>query len=178
MVTLTERIEAAPQVHGALVLPWAPRACRRTEATLASGERVAVALPDGAALRHGDLLRGDDGRVVRVVAAPEPTYAVRCADPLVLSRCLHHLGRRQAAVQMCGWGLRLRADPVVRAMLLALGAQVEEELAAFEPDDASAAHRHVAPLPSPRQRRRGVLPLAIAIALALGVGTAGGSLPL
>lgn len=145
MLTLNTRIDDASQVHDILVLPWDRRERCRMRATLASGEEVALFLPRGAPLRHGDLLRGDDGRVVRVVAAPEPTYAVRCRDPLVLARCAYHLGNRHTQLQVCAWGLRMRADPVLREMLSGLGAAVEEELAAFEPEAgayAGAGHSH------------------------------------
>ncbi|RZA32116.1 MAG: urease accessory protein UreE [Lysobacteraceae bacterium] len=145
MLTLNTRIDTASQVHDTLVLPWERRERCRMRATLASGEEVALFLPRGAALRHGDLLRGDDGRVVRVVAAPEPTYAVRCRDPLVLARCAYHLGNRHTQLQVCAWGLRMRADPVLRDMVLGLGAGVQEEFASFEPEAGAYAtdgHSH------------------------------------
>jgi len=136
MLTLTRRIDHAPRVHGVLALPWAGRASGRLQAPLASGERVALRLqPDCAApLRHGDLLRGDDGRVVRIVAAPEPTYALRCPDPLTLARCALFLGGCRIQAQACHWGLRIRAAPALRALFDALGAAVHEELAPFEPE--------------------------------------------
>jgi urease accessory protein len=146
MLTLNTRIDDATQVHDTLVLPWDRRERCRMRATLASGEEVALFLPRGAPLRHGDLLRGDDGRVVRIVAAPEPTYAVRCGDPLTLARCAYHLGNRHTQLQVCAWGLRMRADPVLREMVLKLGAQVVDELAAFEPENGAytgaAGHGH------------------------------------
>ena len=146
MLTLNTRIDDAPQVHGTLVLPWDRRERCRMRAILASGEEVALFLPRGAPLRHGDLLRGDDGRVVRIVAAPEPTYAVRCKDKLTLARCAYHLGNRHTQLQICDWGLRMRADPVLREMVLGLGAKVEDELASFEPENGAyagaAGHGH------------------------------------
>lgn len=159
MLTLNTRIDDACQVHGTLVLPWDRRERCRMRATLACGEEVALFLPRGAPLRHGDLLRGDDGRVVRVVAAPEPTYAVRCRDALVLARCAYQLGRRHTRLQVCAWGLRMRADPVLREMVLGLGAVVEEELASFEPDaDACTGTRasSLEPVALPRKRHRSV----------------------
>jgi urease accessory protein UreE len=64
-----------------MVLPWDQRERCRQRARLASGEEVALFLARGTVLRDGDLLSGEGGRVVRVVAAPEPTYLVRCAMP-------------------------------------------------------------------------------------------------
>ena len=125
----------------------------RQRARLASGEEVALFLVRGTVLRDGDLLTGDDGRVVRVVAAPEPTYLVRCADATLLARCAFHLGNRHTQAQVgAGW-LRIRVDPVLKDMVAGLGAQVEEELAKFEPEAGAYAggHHHghglLAPVP-------------------------------
>ncbi|WP_288381107.1 urease accessory protein UreE [uncultured Massilia sp.] len=148
LLSLTDRIGHAARVHGVLALPWDRRGRTRLRALLASGEAVALAMPGGSRLRHGDLLRGDDGRVVRVVAAPEPTYALRCADPAVLARCALLLGRRRIAAEVCPWGLRIRAVPALRALVSGMGASVHEELAPFEPEAEPA---HEAALRSSRQ---------------------------
>jgi urease accessory protein len=138
LLTLTDRVQHAARVHGVLALPWERRGRTRLRALLASGEAVALAMPSGCRLRHGDLLRGDDGRVVRIVAAPEPTYALRCADPSVLARCALLLGRRRIAAEVCPWGLRIRAAPSLRALVAGMGASVHEELAPFEPEAEAA----------------------------------------
>jgi len=138
-LVLTDRIRHAVRVHGVLALPWERRGRTRLRALLASGEAVALAMPGGSRLRHGDLLRGDDGRVVRVVAAPEPTYALRAADPSVLARCALLLGRRRIAAEVQPWGLRIRAVPAVKILMLSIGATLHEELAPFEPE-AELAH--------------------------------------
>lgn len=140
LLTLTDRIGHAARVHGVLALPWERRGRARLRALLASGEAVTLAMPQGSRLRHGDLLRGDDGRVVRIVAAPEPTYALRSSDPAVLARCALLLGRRRIAAEVCPWGLRIRAAPALRTLVAALGASVHEELAPFEPEAEPAHH--------------------------------------
>jgi len=144
LLTLTDRVKHAARVHGVLALPWERRGRARLRALLASGEAVTLAMPHGSRLRHGDLLRGDDGRVVRIVAAPEPTYALRCADPAALARCALLLGRRRIAAEVCPWGLRIRALPALRALVAGMGASVHEELAPFEPEP-EAVHPAGAP---------------------------------
>jgi alkanesulfonate monooxygenase SsuD/methylene tetrahydromethanopterin reductase-like flavin-dependent oxidoreductase (luciferase family) len=64
---------AAPLARraSALVLPFDDRKKSRMRATLATGEDVAVFLPRGTVLRHGDLLVASDGAMIRVEAAPE-----------------------------------------------------------------------------------------------------------
>ena len=153
MMSLHTKVAGADAVHDRLVLPYDQRERCRQRARLESGEEVALFLVRGTVLRDGDLLTGDDGRVVRVVAAPEPTYLVRCADATLLARCAFHLGNRHTQAQVgAGW-LRIRVDPVLKDMVIGLGAQVEEELAKFEPEAGAYAggHHHghglLAPVP-------------------------------
>jgi len=142
MLSLHTRIDTADVVHDQLVLPYERRERCRQRATLASGEEVALFLVRGTVLRDGDLLTGEGGRVVRVVAAPEPTYLVRCASATLLARCAFHLGNRHTQVQIgAGW-LRIRVDPVLKEMVEGLGATVEAELAGFEPEAGAYAGGH------------------------------------
>ncbi len=139
MLKLTGRLDHAARVHGVLALPWERRVAAGPQAVMASGETVALRMPCAGPLRHGDLLRGDDGRVVRIVAAPEPTYALRCRDASSLARCALYLGQRRIQAEVCHWGLRIRAMPALRAVMGALGASVQDELAPFEPEPVDGA---------------------------------------
>jgi urease accessory protein UreE len=155
MLTLHTRIEHPAPVDGELVLSFEQRERTRLRARLASGEEVALFMVRGTVLRHGDLLRGDDGRVVRVVARPEPTLLVRCAGPAELARCAWHLGNRHTQAEIGPGFLRIRHDPVLREMVAGLGAHVQEELAPFQPEPgayAGGGHQHgerhlLAPVP-------------------------------
>ncbi|HEY0847896.1 MAG TPA: urease accessory protein UreE [Noviherbaspirillum sp.] len=148
MLTLHTKIAAAEKVDGDLVLPFDLREKSRLRAHLSSGEEVAVLTVRGTVLRDGDLLKGDDGRVVRIVAAQEETYRVECATPGGLLRCAFHLGNRHTQAQVGGDGhaglLRIRKDPVLKEMLEGLGATVTEERAAFEPEGGAygGGHQH------------------------------------
>ena len=147
----------ADVVHDVPVLPWDQRERCRQRARLASGEEVALFLVRGTVLRDGDLLTGEDKRVVKVVAAPEPTYKVTCADAHTLLRCAFHLGNRHTQAQVGDGFLRIRADAVLKEMLAGLGAKVEEEQAAFEPESGAyggghahhddGGHHPLAPIP-------------------------------
>lgn len=142
--TKVARADAAPNmaVHDLMVLSWDQRERCRQRARLASGEEVALFLARGTVLRDGDLLSGEGGRVVRVVAAPEPTYLVRCVDAAMLARCAYHLGNRHTQAQVGPGWIRIRVDPVLKEMVLGLGAQVDEELAKFEPESGAYAGGH------------------------------------
>jgi urease accessory protein UreE len=156
MLTLHTKVAAASEVYGRLVLSYDQREKCRLRGRLESGEEVAIFTPRGTVLRDGDLLIGPDKRVVRVIAALEPVYALYYASEHVLARCAFHLGNRHTQVQIRPGVLRIRVDPVLREMVEGLGARVVEETAVFEPESGAysgGGHSHhgdgnrLAPIP-------------------------------
>lgn len=156
MLTLHTKLpkSSAGEIAARLILPYELREKCRLRATLSTGEEVAVYTVRGTVLRDGDLLTGEDARVVQVVAAAEPTYKVTCADAQSLLRCAFHLGNRHTQAQVGDGFLRIRADAVLKEMLAGLGARVEEQMAAFEPESGAYGgghghhdHHPLAPVP-------------------------------
>ncbi|MGO4377558.1 urease accessory protein UreE [Pseudoduganella sp. RAF19] len=144
MLTLHTKISGAARIDARLVLPYELREKCRLRATLDSGETVGVFTVRGTVLRDGDLLTGEDKRVVQIVAAPEATYRVTCRDAHTLLRCAFHLGNRHTQAQLGDGFLRIRADAVLKEMLIGLGAAVEAEQAPFEPEAGAygGGHHH------------------------------------
>lgn len=150
MLTLTEHAPAGARPDTDLALPYELREKSRLRAALSDGEAVALFLRRGTLLRGGDLLIGDDGRVVRIVAAPEPVLEVECHDAEEFARCAYHLGNRHTPVQLLArrpdghFALRIRADHVLADMLAGLGAHCHDTMAPFEPEaGAYGGHSHV-----------------------------------
>jgi len=150
MLTLTEAAPPGAVPVADLPLPYESREKTRLRAALAGGEEVALFLRRGTVLRGGDLLQGNDGRVVRIVAADEPVLEVECHDSLEFARCAYHLGNRHTPVQIVGakpdghFALRIRADHVLADMLAGLGAHAHAMMAPFEPESgAYGGHSHV-----------------------------------
>jgi urease accessory protein len=140
MLTLHTKVATADAIAGQLVLPYEQREKCRLRANLASGEEVAVFTVRGSVLRDGDLLTGEDGRVIKLVAAFEPTYVVHCASAHALARCAFHLGNRHTQTHIGDGFLRIRIDPVLKDMLEGLGAKLTQEDAAFEPESGAYSH--------------------------------------
>jgi urease accessory protein len=121
---------------------------RRMAMTGTRGLEFLLDLENAVALRGGDALVLDDGRLVEVVAAPEPLAEIRAADPQHLVRLAWHLGNRHLPTQIMGKGLRIRRDHVIEAMVKGLGARVIEIEAPFDPEGGAyvgaghAAHDH------------------------------------
>ncbi|WP_426113585.1 urease accessory protein UreE [Massilia sp. PWRC2] len=162
MLTFHSKIKSAAALYGTLVLPYDQREKCRLRARLESGEEVAIFTVRGTLLRDGDLLTGEHGQVVQVLAALEPTYAVHCDSEHALVRCAYHLGNRHTQVAISAGVLRMRVDPVLKEMVEGLGARVLAERAVFEPEagayagaHAGAGHSHASDLLAPvplRQR--------------------------
>jgi urease accessory protein len=129
----------------AVVLDFDDRHRRRMAMTGTRGLNFLLDLENAVALRGGDALVLEDGRLVEVVAAPEPLLEIRGRDPHHLVRLAWHLGNRHLPTQIMAKGLRIRRDHVIEAMVKGLGARVIEIEAPFDPEGgayAGAAHGH------------------------------------
>ena len=91
-------------------------------------------LEDAVMLRAGDGLKLEDGRVVEVVAAPEPLAEIRAADAAALTRIAWHFGNRHLPTELLRTSLRIRRDPVIEEMAKGLGASVVAIEAPFNPE--------------------------------------------
>jgi urease accessory protein len=96
-------------------------------------------LENAVALRGGDALVLEDGRLIEVVAAPEPLLEIKGSDPHHLIRVAWHLGNRHLPTQITARGLRIRRDHVIEDMVRGLGARVIEIEAPFDPEGGAYA---------------------------------------
>ncbi|MGO9420089.1 urease accessory protein UreE [Roseiarcus sp.] len=117
-----------------VVLEFDERYRRRLVMTGVGGFAFLLDLPDAAMLRGGDGLRLEDGRIVEVVASPEPLAEIKAADTLALMRVAWHLGNRHLPTEMTPKALRIRRDPVIEDMAKGLGARVIPVDAPFNPE--------------------------------------------
>ena len=128
-----------------VVLDFDDRHRRRMAMTGTRGLAFLLDLESAVTLRGGDALVLDDGRLIEVVAAPEPLAEIRCKDPQRLVRVAWHLGNRHLPTQIMSNALRIRRDHVIEAMVRGLGARVIEIEAPFDPEGgayADAFHAH------------------------------------
>src|ERR1700730_430056 len=125
-----------------VVLDFDDRHRRRMAMTGTRGLEFLLDLENAIALRGGDALVLEDGRLIEVVAAPEPLVEIRGADPLHLVRVAWHLGNRHLPTQIMPKGLRIRRDHVIEAMVTGLGARIIEIEAPFDPEGGAYASGH------------------------------------
>jgi len=131
-----------------VVLDFDERHRRRVAMTGVRGLDFLLDLSEAVALRAGDGLRLEDGRVVEVVAAPETLAEIRTADAAALTRIAWHFGNRHLPTELLRKSLRIRRDPVIEEMARGLGAQVVAIEAPFNPEGGAyvrgpeVAHGH------------------------------------
>src|SRR5271154_28169 len=112
---------------------------RRLAMTGTKGVAFLLDLPAALGLHGGDALVLEDGRLIEVVAAPEPLLEIRCTDAKHLARIAWHLGNRHLPTQLLPTALRIRRDHVIADMAVGLGAEVVEIDAPFEPEGGAYA---------------------------------------
>ena len=133
------------QPADSVVLEFEQRCRRHATLTTVGGLEVEVVLDQPAMLRGGDGIKLEDGRIVEVLAAPEPLIEIR-AEPRTLIRIALGLGNAHALVEATAKALRIRRDPDIEATVVALGARLTPLTAPFNPEGAdyvtSAVHDH------------------------------------
>jgi urease accessory protein len=138
MMLRAEKVIPAGHWSGApadtVVLDFDARYRRRVAMTGVGGLEFLLDLAEATMLRGGDGLRLEDGRVVEVVAEPEPLAEIRAADHLALTRVAWHFGNRHLPTEITPKALRIRRDPVIEAMAEGLGARVIALEAPFNPE--------------------------------------------
>ena len=141
---IRQRVQRQDRYDDRLILPFDRRQKSRLRTRLESGAEVGLFLERGSMLRDGDFLQTEDGLFVRVVAAPEQVYLVRCDSPLQLMRAAYHLGNRHVPLEIGDGWLKLRRDAVLRDMLIGLGASVSDAELPFDPEAGAygGGHNH------------------------------------
>lgn len=140
----TTRIEPRERPTLVVVLPYDQRQKSRLRTVASNGEEIAIVLPRGTTLRHGDWLVGESGDTLAVRAAVEKLSRARTDDPHLLARAAYHLGNRHVPLEIAPGRLSYQPDHVLDAMLRELGIAVSIVTERFEPEPGaySAGHSH------------------------------------
>ena len=137
---LAQHIET--HIHGGeatdtVTLDYEARFLRRKRLVSDGGEPFLVELAETHSLNQGEGFRLDDGRIIAVMAAPEPLLAVRHPN---LPRIAWHVGNRHTPCQIADDHILIRDDKVLQTMLEGLGATVEHVTAPFTPEGGAYGH--------------------------------------
>lgn len=113
------------EIKGKLALPYAERR-----------------LPQGEALRSGDLATGDDGQVYEIVAGPEKLLHIDCPAPREAAIVGYVLGNGHVPAQFGKGFVRIVHVPELEEAFPKLGVKVSQVDAPFEPDLGHEQHHH------------------------------------
>jgi len=130
-----------------VVLDYDGRRRRRLALEGVDGFTFLLDLAEAPTLMPGDALKLEDGRLIRVEAAPEDLLTITCDNATQLNRIAYHLGNRHLPVEVGDGYLRIRADHVIEHMVKDLGATVEPLEAPFYPEggaygEHAGGHHH------------------------------------
>ena len=146
MLKITEKLGISATHSASLTLPFEKRQKSRLRVSLDDKQEAALILERGSVLRHGDLLRADNGLIIEVRAANEEVAVISTKDPILLARACYHLGNRHIPLQIGEGWLRFQRDHVLEEMVQSLGLTVKHELSPFEPEGGAysghSSHSH------------------------------------
>ena len=134
MLKITEKLSTPLTPSASLTLPFEKRQKSRLRISLDNNQEVALMLERGSVLRHGELLRAENGLVVEVRAANEEVAVISTEDSFLLARACYHLGNRHVPLQIGEGWLRIQRDHVLEEMVQSLGLFVKHECVPFEPE--------------------------------------------
>jgi urease accessory protein len=122
-------------------LDWDVRQKSRFETTDSNGRSVGVFLQRGQVVRGGDVLVGEDGSLLKVLAAPQPVLRItHCRDHgslFDLTRAAYHLGNRHVPIELQADHLKIEPDHVLADMLRSMHLIVNEVSESFEPENGA-----------------------------------------
>ena len=124
-----------------ITLDWDVRQKSRFECTDSAGRQVGVFLQRGQVVRGGDVLVGEDGSLLKVLAAPQAvlriTHCTAHGTPFDLTRAAYHLGNRHVPIELQPDHLKIEPDHVLADMLRAMHLIVHEVQDSFEPENGA-----------------------------------------
>lgn len=115
-----------------LTLPSDQRRLRR-KVLAVKGEDVLVDFAEPVTLEHFGGLLLEDGRIVEILAAPEPLLEITPKGAEHLAQLAWHIGNRHMAAQIEKKRILVPRDHVAKTMLAGLGAEVREVTEPFLP---------------------------------------------
>ena len=134
----------AADIIDTLLLDYEQRRSLSGVVTGLKGTKVEIAISSPSAVATDDCLILEDGRLIEVVARPEPLLEVRTGDVASAARLAWHLGDRHIPAQLHARRLRVRRDPATETLLARLDVSVLAIEAPFEPEGGaySSGHEH------------------------------------
>jgi urease accessory protein len=132
----------AERIVDTVLLDHRQRRLHQATLTTAAGAEIAVALDKEMALKDGDALKLEDGRLVAVKAAPEKLLEIRSDNPLRLLKAAWLLGNEHHPVELTAEALFTLEDHELEEAVRGLGVTMGAVERPFEPERFAGHHHH------------------------------------
>ena len=142
MLRATRVEPAGAKAADTVTLDHTARHRRRVTMTSDGGLEFLLDLSNAHALQHGDGLVLEDGRVIKVLALPEPLTEIRGRDAAHLTQLAWQIGNRHLEAQIEADRIVIRRDHVISGMLIGLDATVTNIEEIFQPVAGAYGHHH------------------------------------
>lgn len=130
----------ADRVADTVTLDHEDRYRRRAMLSCAGGLEVMLDLEKPARIEDGDALKLEDGRLVRVIAAPEELIEITSDNRARLLRAAWHLGNRHTPAEITAEAIYFAKDHVLVEMLRGLGLSAKPVRRPFRPERGAYDH--------------------------------------
>ncbi|KMO16222.1 urease accessory protein UreE [Methylobacterium platani] len=141
--TIVRKAAVRPDaVADEVALDHAARSRRHADLTAQGGLAVRLDLDRETTLEDGDAVRLEDGRLVRILAAPQALLAVTAENPARLTRLAWQLGSNHVQAEVTAEGLFVLDDPAVAELIRGQGCTATALQRPFRPEKEAAAHDH------------------------------------
>ena len=130
----------ADRVADTVTLDHEGRSRRQVALKSESGLDFLLDLDRATVLGDGDAVKLEDGRLVRVKAAPQRLLEVRTENPLRLLKVAYQLGSRHAPAEVTADALYIEDDPVLAELVRQQGCTAAPVMRPFQPERGASEH--------------------------------------
>ncbi len=132
----------ADRVVDTLTLDHDDRNRRRLALKADGGLDVLLDLDKATALGDGDAVKLEDGRLIRIKAAPQNLLEIRAENPLRLMRVAWHIGNRHTPAEITADAIYIENDHVLAEMVRGQGCAMTTVERPFQPERGAYDHGH------------------------------------
>lgn len=130
----------ADRVADTVTLDHEGRSRRQVALKGESGLDFLLDLDRATVLGDGDAVKLEDGRLVRVKAAPQRLLEVRAENPLRLLKVAYQVGSRHAPAEVTADALYIEDDPVLAELVRQQGCTAAPVMRPFQPERGASEH--------------------------------------
>lgn len=130
----------AEKVVDTVTLDHEARHRRRVALEGDGGLAFLLDLDKATVLADGDALKLEDGRLVRVAAAPQPLLEITAENPTRLMRIAWHIGNRHTPAEITTDAIYIEEDHVLAEMVRGQGGSARRVERPFQPERGAYDH--------------------------------------